>query len=261
MFRKIMTTTRMKRCSVILAIGLPFLALSAEAQDVRDTVESLPGIEVTTSVNVAEMYVGDIITYTVGIVYDTTLELIPPPLGANLGAFDVKDYQPDQVTELPDGRVRSETIFKLSTFTTGDYIIPPLPILFRLPDSTAKVILAEGLPIKVKSLLGDDDDTLDIKALKDPYEFERDYSRYYWFGGAGLLLLLAGIGLWLYLRKRGTEEEFVDLRPAWEIALEGLAILTEKHLPEEKQFKKFYLELATSRATSSAAWRGRSSAR
>ena len=52
-------------------------------------------IEIKTSVDLAEAYIGDLITYTMTITYDSTIELVPPPLGANLGAFDVKDYQAD----------------------------------------------------------------------------------------------------------------------------------------------------------------------
>ncbi|MEW5993996.1 MAG: hypothetical protein AB1744_06330 [Candidatus Zixiibacteriota bacterium] len=217
---------------------------TALAQTAADTVESLPGIEITTSVDRADMYVGDIITYTLAITYDSTLELIPPPLGANLGAFDVKDYDSDKRSILPDGRLKSVSSFKLSTFTTGDYIIPPIPVAFTLPDSSQKVVLSEAVPISVKSLLGEGADTADIRPLKTQYEFKRDLTRYYLWGGIGLfILLLFVIIVWLYLWKKRRAVKPVDLRPAWEIAFERLALLKQQPLLSKGRFKEYYIEL------------------
>ena len=138
----------------ILALLIPILvAVAARAQKPVDTVASLSGIEVNTSVDRAESYIGDLITYTLTIRYDSAYHLVPPPLGANLGSFDVKDYKPDVETKLEGGRLQSQTTFVLSTYTTGDYVIPPLPILFVLPDSTRKLLMSEAAPIKILSLL------------------------------------------------------------------------------------------------------------
>lgn len=209
-----------------------------------DTVSVYPGIEITTEVDRSEIYIGDLITYTVTIKYDSTYELIPPPLGANLGAFDVKDYEPDVLTRLEDGRLQSTNKFVLSTFTTGDYVIPPLPVVFNLPDGTRKALVSEGVPIKVLSLLGNESDSLDIKPLKAQYEFKRDYTKYYFWGGTGLLLLLVvSLLIWLKLRARKEERQPLDLRPAWEIAFEDLALLKQKNLPQEGRFKQYYIEL------------------
>ncbi len=218
--------------------------VSVIAQESVDTVSNLPGIEIETSVDKAEIYVGDLLNYSVVITYDSTYELIPPPLGANLGAFDVKDYQTDLMSRLPDGRLRSTNNFVLSTFTTGDYVIPPIPAMFNLPDSSRKMLLSEGVPIKVLSLLAESGDSLDVYPLKDPFEFKRDYTMYYLWGGAGLLALIA-VALWLWARYRRRQDvsEPVDRRPPWEIAFERLAFLQEKNLPAQAEFKAYYIEL------------------
>jgi hypothetical protein len=233
----------------ILVLVLIGSTATAFAQGPADTAGSLPGIEINTVVDRAESYIGDLITYTLTIVYDSTYKLIPPPLGANLGAFDVKDYQPDIESKLDDGRLESRTIFVLSTYTTGDYTIPPLPVIFILPDSTRKVMLAEAVPIKILSLLDlAGTDTLDIKPLKAPYEFPPDYTKYYVYGGIGLLVLaLAAIafGWWLWKRQRAKAQ--LDLRPPWEIAFEKLAFLKvqflDGSLADQLQAKEFYVQL------------------
>ena len=230
--------------ALLFFLVLIFAPMISFGKDIPiDTVSNVPGIKVSTSVDKAEAYIGDLITYLVSIEYDSTYELVPPPLGANLGAFDVKDYEPDIVTQLEGGRVRSETLFKLTTFTTGDYIIPPMPLLFILPDSSRKLVLADGLPIKILSMLADSTDSLDIRPLKAPYEFEKKVSGWYYIAGAGLLLLLLGLLLWLYLRKKRTQLQEVDLRDPWEIAFERLALLKTKELPLHESHKLYYIEL------------------
>ncbi|MBN1213306.1 MAG: hypothetical protein JXA92_12095 [candidate division Zixibacteria bacterium] len=230
---------------LLLTLFLVYPAGRVTAQEPTvDTVGSLTGIQVETSVDKAEIYIGDLITYTVAITYDSTIELIPPPLGANLGAFDVKDYQPDIETRLPDGRIKSETVFKVSTFTTGDYVIPPVPVIFIMPDSTRKAVLAEPVPIKVLSMLENAGDSVDIHPLKAQYEFPRDYSRYYIWGALALVVVIGAVILiWSMIRRKKLKEEPVDMRPPWEIAFEKLAVLKEKNLISQERYREYYFEL------------------
>lgn len=237
----------MKSTNLIISVLVLklLLVVTSSAQEVTDTVSSLPGVEITTSVDRADMYIGDLITYTLTIVHDSTYQLIPPPLGANLGAFDVKDYQPDVVTELDDGRIQSVNTFVLSTFTTGDYVIPPIPVIFDLPDGTRKVMISEAVPVKVNSLLLNTDDSLDIKPLKAQHEFIRDLTKYYLWGGAVLLvLLIVGLIIWRRWRRKKDEVEPEDLRPPWEIAFERMAILQGKNLIDGDGHKRYYIELS-----------------
>jgi hypothetical protein len=227
----------------LLFVLLLFAAMTIQAQEQTDTVSSLSGITIETSVDKAEVFIGDLVNYKVTVIYDSSIELLPPPLGANLGAFDVKDYETDITTELPDGKLKTESRFVLSTFTTGDYVIPPVPMAFVLPDGARKIVLSETVPIKVKSLLLNTDDSADIKPLKAQYEFQRDYTWYY-IWGAVVLLFLGALGYFFWWRRRQRKEaEFVDLRPAWEIAFEKLAKLEQKRLIEESKFKEYYLDL------------------
>jgi len=225
------------------------LSSSASGQIRVDTVNTLSGIEIQTSVDKAEIYIGDLITYKITIIYDSIYQLIPPPLGANLGIFDVKDYKTDITSRLDDGRLKSENHFILSTFTTGDYTIPPFPVIFNLPDNTRKALLSEQVPVRVLSLLNSDADSLEIKALKpqlshtaDVFQKEKRFL-YMWIAGILSLLGLVIFFIWrIYFKKR--ETEFIDLRSAWEIAFEKLAMLKQKNYLNDKQFKEYYIELS-----------------
>ena len=234
-----------RRVHIYFTIFLGLLiAASIHAQDSADTVSSLPGIEITTSVDRAEAYIGDLITYKVVVRYDSTITMEPSPIGANLGSFDVKDYSIDKTRKLEDGRLETENAFVLSTFTTGQYIIPALPIVFTLPNDERKILLSETVPITVKSLLENESDSVDIRPAKPQYEFVRDWTPYYIWGGATLLVLLvAGYLWWRWRRKQQGVEEWVDPRPAWEIAFEKLALLGQDELPQRKEFKEYYFRL------------------
>ncbi len=234
---------RLVRHTLFTILALGMICLVGEVRAQSDTVKTLPGIEITTSVDSATVTIGDLITYTISIVYDSTYELVPPPLGANLGAFDVKDYAPDNRSTLKDGRLKNETIFKLSTFTTGDYVIPPVPVMFVLKDGSRKVLLAEPVPITVKSVLLDTSDSADIKPLKPQYEFERNLTKYIYWGVGILLLLLAYVGIWWWLRKRRGLGAPEDRRTPWEIAFAELAQLEQKNLLTGGKFKDYYFEL------------------
>jgi hypothetical protein len=211
---------------------------------VMDTVTSAPGITIETAVDRAEIYIGDLIKYRLTIIHDSNIILTPPPIGANLGAFDVKDYQTDETAKLEDGRIKIESRFTLTTFTTGDYIIPPIPIKFMLRDSTVKYLVSEPTPIKVKSLLAESADTADIRDIKGPIDFKAGRELYYYLG-AGLLVAIgiASYLYWKYGKSKMQISEPVDLRKPWEIAFEALAILKEKNYPTDGQTKQFYIEL------------------
>jgi hypothetical protein len=234
----------MKKIIYIIGLSTFFARIVYGFGEAADTVRSAPGITIETAIDNSEIYIGDLINYRLTIIYDSGITLTPPPIGANLGAFDVKDYQVDEATKLKDGRIKLESRFKLTTFTTGDYIIPPIPVKFVGLDGVPKFLISEPTPIRVKSLLTESSDTADIRDLKGPIEPRSSAMLYYILGGAlAALLGLAGYIYWRMKKKRAGLAEAIDLRNPWEIAFEELAILKEKGYLTGGKFKQYYIEL------------------
>jgi len=234
----------MNRFIYIIIFWLSSVAVTFAGDNTSDTVSSAPGITIETAVDKSEIYIGDLIKYRLTIIYDSSIVLTPPPIGANLGAFDVKEYQTDESTKLKDGRIKMESRFVLTTFTTGDYIIPPIPVKFMLPDSTTKFLISEPTPIKVKSLLAESADSADVRDIKGPIEFKSGKAIYYYLGALAIILLgVAGYLYWRGKKKGMLGAVPVDLRRPWEIAYEELALLKEKNYPTEGKAKQFYVEL------------------
>jgi hypothetical protein len=204
-------------------------------------------IEVTASVDKQTAYIGDLIEYKIEITYDTMLQLTPPPAGANLGGFEVKDYDFGAEEQLDNGRARQVISFELRTFTTGDYVIPGLPVEYMTPDSTLKYISADPIKINIKSLLAEGiaADSLEPRPNKGQASLVAS-SRTLWLILGGVLVVAAVVVVFYFVRRRKTEEElpYVDPRPAWEIAYADLAVLKDKDLPAQDEVKQFYFELS-----------------
>jgi hypothetical protein len=204
-------------------------------------------IEVTASVDKQTAYIGDLINYSISITYDSTLQLTPPAAGANLGGFEVKEYDFRPEETLDDGRRQQIIDFQLRTFTTGDYVIPALPIEYMMPDSTFKYISADPIKINIKSILseGVSTDSLEPRPNKGQVSLAAS-SWTLWLIIGLVVVLVAGAAIYYYLRKRKTTEEipYVDPRPAWEIAFADLAILKNNDLPGKGEIKQFYFELS-----------------
>jgi hypothetical protein len=221
------------------------MTVAAQEQEL-DTVGSLSGIEIVTAVDRADMYIGDLITYTVTITYDSSYQLIPPPLGANLGAFDVKDYKTDIISRLDDGRMQSANEFILSTFTTGDYVIPQLPVVFELPDGSRKLLLSEAVPIKVNSLITNLGDSADIRPSKPPLAVKEIIPEGPVTSYVLLIVGLAALGvflLWFFVFRKREAEAPDEIREPWEVAFAKLADLQQSSLLMQEQYKQFYFEL------------------
>ncbi len=204
-------------------------------------------INVTASVDKQTAYVGDLIDYTISITYDSTLQLTPPAAGANLGGFDVKDYEISEEKKTDDGRRQQVLAFKLRTFTTGDYVIPPLPIEYMMPDSSTRYISADPIKIKIMSVLaeGVNADTLAPKPLKAQASLATKRTTIWLILIAAAIVGVGGVlYYWRRRRRAQVETAYVDPRPSWEIAYADLAVLKDRGLPAKGELKKYYFELS-----------------
>jgi hypothetical protein len=225
----------MTRFSQLALVFLISLATALHAQD---------KISVESTIDKQTITIGDRITYTVKISSDTSLVVDSLTVGTNLGSFEVKDYKPRQ-SAVKNGTRTSTESFEITTFTTGDYQIPPVIIHYRTPSGEVKSVATDPLPIKVNSLLSGEQGE-DIKPLKPQKEFPREFPTL-WVIVGSVLIAGAALFFWLYRRARrpiDLSTAVADTRLPWEIALEELAKLRESDLLARGEYKLFYLELS-----------------
>lgn len=122
-----------------------------------------PDISITTSVSKSTLNIGDIITYTVDIVYDKSTEITPPEHSVNLGSFEVRDYTIHDVLALKNGKIKKSVSFKITAYETGSFTIPPVAVNFK-HNGKKGVMYAEPVEIIIDKLTDEEEEDIpDIK--------------------------------------------------------------------------------------------------
>ena len=204
-------------------------------------------IAVESKVDKSKITIGDLVKYSVVVTRDEKLKVQMPGPAANLGAFEIRDYEiydPEKV----NGKVVEKFDYVISTFDTGEYEIPPLVIRYTAPgDTLAKELRTEKIKILVESLKPSA--AGDIKDIKPPLEILRDYRRLIYPSIGGLAVVLFGILIFYFFRRRkmGTgllPRKMKPPRPPHEVALEELDELIASTRLAERKVKEFYIRLS-----------------
>ncbi len=204
-------------------------------------------ISVSSSVDQSRITIGDLIRYTVTVTHDEDVEVEMPGLGANLGQFEVRDYDV-QDPRMDDGKVISEAEYIISTFFTGEFEIPPLTIAYRTAeDSPIQTLTTETIQIVVESVKPSE--AGDIRDIKPPVEIPRDWwllGR--WFVLGGMIIILGVFLTILYRRKKEGKgllpKREEPPRPPHEVAYEHLDRLRQSDLLEKGAVKEYYIAIS-----------------
>ncbi len=221
--------------------------------------------------------IGDRIEYRVVITHDPGIDIQWPGAGAELGQFQITDYELGDEIETEGGKIRREIKYFISTYDTGEWTIPPTAIAYMIGDSV-HYLRTEPIQITVKSILSEEDwakirsfaesDTqyagmekqigaaraiqmAKDELLKDITEIEKiPRDPKFWIGLGVVALLLAALvyGFIYWLRHRGEEGGIFSLSapkiPPHETALAELAALLASQLIAKREFKKYYSRLS-----------------
>jgi hypothetical protein len=203
-------------------------------------------VAVESRIDKSSITIGDTVRYTVRLTHDADVKVNWPALGANLGAFEIRDYDKPDPREVK-GRTVEEISYTISTFDTGRFEIPPLTISYQTPPDTSWHDLpTEKLEIYVASMRPSQDG--DIRDIKSPWELPRDWKAVVLVAGiVALVLLLAGLGFYYWRKRQGKSllpEKKEPARPAHEIALAALQKLRESDLLATGKIKTYYIELS-----------------
>jgi len=232
MFRKLLVHI------IILLFFVPFFARVTFGQG---------DIEIKSEVDRAKITIGDRIRYSVIVTRSTDVKLQMPSLAANLGMFELTDYEVHEPIE-EAGKVIDKTDYIISTFETGEFEIPPLTIQYSTEkDTTLKILRTEPIKIVVASL--NPDQQGDIRDIKAPLEISRNWAKIIRFIVAGVLGVAVIVLVILIIRRHRQGKSIIPKkikppRPPYEIALENLNKLLESDLLETGQLKQFYSEIS-----------------
>jgi len=204
-------------------------------------------VTVASRVDKSRIKIGDLIRYTVSVTHGKGVDARTPGTGANLGGFEIRNYSVSEPQE-KKGVVVSEFEYTISTFFPGEFVIPPLPVAYKVPGDTAVHVMATpSIKIVVESMKPSE--AGDIRDIKPPVEIP--LNRWLLILKAGIGILAAGlaVGGFLLYRRWKAGKGILPVReeppkPPHEIALEALDRLKESDLLERGEIKAFYIELS-----------------
>lgn len=164
-------------------------------------------------------------------------------LGDTIGGFHIIERSPlEKVTES-----ETRTLVVVAAYDSGKAILPPLPFLYTGPgDSASKSISTNPLFLVVNAVPVDT--AQEIRDVKPPLAISLTLAEILLLAGMILAIAAAAFLLYRYWKKRQAQPAAarpvaIAKRPAHVIALEGLALVKEKHLWQQGLIKEYYSEV------------------
>jgi BatD DUF11 like domain/Domain of unknown function (DUF4381) len=184
--------------------------------------EELPKVAISSQADRTEITIGDLLHYSIQVKYPKDGRIHLPSVLGNLGAFEVKDYSEGEAKINGD---QKEQIweFTLSTFTVGDYTLPPQWVEYRQgQDTTAYTYMTQPIAIKVKRTSPET-----VKDIADIAGPESPAVRRPWWLLLALVFLGTAVFLLWKLRKSkpATAAQAAPLVPPFEEAMAALVAL------------------------------------
>jgi hypothetical protein len=211
------------------------------------TVHAQEQVTIDSQVDRAKILIGDVVRYSLRVTHaaDVTVEMPTP--GGNLGQFELRDYK-----VLPPQKKEGWTVlgadYLISTFDTGEFVIPALSVTYTLKgDTTRHTLKSEPIKIQVQSL--NPSEAGDIRDIKPPLVPPRDWKSILLKVSAAVLLVAAAVAAWWYIRRRRQGKGILPERqtpppPAHEIALAELKALVASDWLATGKHKAWHSELA-----------------
>ena len=191
--------------------------------------------------------IGDLINYSIVVSRDADMQIKMPDLGANLGAFEIRDYEDIEPTK-QNGEIIQQRKYTISTYDIGDYEIPPVAVQYALLNDTLwHELSTEAIKITVESLKPSEEG--DIRDIKQPLEILKDWWLTIRFVLAGVIIIVIGILVYVLYRRYKAGKALIPRRekpklPPHVIALGALESLIKKGLLEKGEIKQFYIRLS-----------------
>ncbi|RJP34398.1 MAG: hypothetical protein C4527_02390 [Candidatus Omnitrophota bacterium] len=222
-------------------------AANAVIPDATDTIPAALHPEIETGVDRNEILIGDVFNLSIVVTHDPSVQIVERGQDFDLGQFEIKTITPGNEERLPNGKIRKEIVYKLSTYFTGEFIVPPFDLTFQTEDGKTGTFRTSPIHITVRSLTPEESENLDIRDIK-PQELLAGESRLpYVLAAAALLLigLVTAYWLWRRYRKKQTVAPAQPPLPPHERAYRELADLRNRtDLIAERKFKEFAIRVS-----------------
>lgn len=204
-------------------------------------------VSIETKIDKSVINIGDYINYSIKINYPDGIKIIPPKPGANLGNFDIKDFNVIDTKDKKSGLNQKIFVYKITTYFLGEFEIPSVEIGYTDENNNTGILKTEPLIIKVVPVERKPTDKDDIRDLK-PQIYLKNLIWIYIIGAVILSILayfLAKKYLIPFIQKKPSEVLNSELKlPEDVLALNKIDALLNKNYIENGEIKQFYFELS-----------------
>jgi len=229
-------------CFIILATGF----CSAPAPDSGSTRPPalLPPVEFKARVDKAVVTVGDIITLTLTLSSEPQIAVRLPEAGPQITGLRIVDAG-EEGPKPVDNRTVQKKWYTLRPDSSGSYIIPPFSVTYTGARGVKQELKTAQLFIEVRSALKDNSAgaAAELRDIKPPQEVPWRPGKLLIYGAVTGVLLIAGAGLFYFLRKKKSRLPEPPL-PAHVRAFEELEQLTREQLIERGIVREYYFRLS-----------------
>ncbi len=192
--------------------------------------------QVTSYVDTTQIKIGEEIQYTIQVMADTT-DLVLFPEGQSFSPLEmIESYKVDTTFEQTKYKLIKK--YWLTQFDSGSYTIPRQRVVINnKPYDTDSVLVevADVLVDTTKQKMYNIKPALEVK--RPPFDFPNVLYRII------PLLILLGIGMYIFFRRKKKKEETEQQLPPYEEAIVALKLLDESHLLIEEKSKEYYSSL------------------
>ena len=231
--------------TILATLGL--ISCATEAV-IEESVEPRPPVEAQAAVDRAVATTGDLITYRITVDADSGYEIEIPEAGAEIAGFRIVDVGREEPRSR-NGRTVNESWYAMRADLVGSYVLPPVEVGYRqLVEEGEQAgpwesLVTSEIFVEVESVLPTEGGAEDIRGLKPLREVQPPIP---WLqiilGVVGAVL--AGTGLWWYLRQRARRRDDVPLIPPHEAAFEALSSLRTTDFDDPAAVRLFYFQIS-----------------
>lgn len=198
-------------------------------------------------VDKAKMNIAQTVLLELSAALEPGYELQMPAVDKVLENFGIVDWDNlgDKLDE--NNNVVKRYQYRLEPFLSGKYPIPSFTFEFydaNEPEDKKYELETEPVDIEVTSLLGEQRAELKIAEIQDVVEMPAKASLWWIWILCTIVVVVAGVVTWLYLRRKKTEKIVRIFKPAHEIAYNRLRALVERDMIKAGKIKEFYEQIS-----------------
>jgi len=183
-------------------------------------------VTIEVAVDRSVITIGDYVEYVVRITADRDVEIPAARLHPDLGGFEILDFSLAEKPERVGEQLVWEDVYTISTYTTGDYQVPPYRVVYRTAAGEEREAASGPLRIEVRSITQEESEAADIADIKPPVPI-RPPGRWWIFvlAAAGLAGAVSGVLAYVRFGRRRARPEGPPPLPPHELALMELEAL------------------------------------